>query len=73
MFGGMNFQPVRSGQPINLQLDPQATREFLEGRMVSTISDNPEVVVAATSQGASRNVSRRDLAASVLAPGTVLS
>ena len=73
MIGGGNYQPVQGGQAINVQLDPQATREFLEGRMVSAISDNPEVVVSATSRGASRNVARRDLAASVLAPGTVLS
>ena len=73
MIGGGSYQPVQGGQAINVQLDPQATREFLEGRMVSAISDNPEVVVSATSRGASRNVARRDLAASVLAPGTVLS
>jgi len=61
------------GQTVNVQLDPDATREFLNGRMASTIASNPRVVGAAAVESGRQSVSRRQLAAQVLQPSLVLA
>jgi len=62
-----------AGQTVNVQLDPAATREFLAGRMATTIASNPRAVGAAVVESGRQSVGRRELAAQVLQPSLVLA
>jgi hypothetical protein len=77
--GSIYTAPVTSttglggGGTVNVSLDPQATREFLAGRMATAITTNPRAVATASLEAGRQSASRRELAAMVLQPGLVVA
>lgn len=77
-WNGMPYSPpmttgLGGGQMINVNLDPQATREFLSGRMATAIIQNPRTVGAAVVESGRQSVGRRELIAQGLQPSLVLA
>ena len=59
-----------SGQMnVTLQLDPDATRQVLQGQAAEVISNNPRLVQSATVSATQQSSGRREMAALTLSPG----
>lgn len=63
------------GGPVNLtsniQLSPGATQDFLQNKIVTTVSEVPRTIARSNAAGTVQNAGRRQVQASLLAPGLI--